>query len=175
MPISSRGALAPVLGASAVTLAFLAPPVMAHVSIAPAHAPANTYLRVALQVPHGCAGAATTAIEVTLPEGVTVARPMPKPGWSIAIALRPIERPLPTEHGLVRQAPAAIAWSDGVLADAHYDEFVMQIRTPARSGPLAFPVIQRCEGGAVHAWTELPTEATPRPRSPAPTLTLGER
>ncbi len=157
-----------------LALATLALPAAAHVALAPAEAPANAYTRIAFQVPHGCGGAATTAIEVTLPEGVVIARPMPKTGWTIAVEMRAIERPIPTEHGLVRQAPAAISWSGGTLPDAHYEEFVMLIRTPDRAGSLAFPVVQRCEGGARHDWVELPAEGT-RPRSPAPTLRLGGR
>jgi len=158
-----------------LALALLAMPAAGHVVIAPTEAPAGSYARIAFMVGHGCAGAATTAIEVTLPEGVAMARPSPRPGWSIAIEMREITRPIPTEHGLVRQAPAAISWSGGPLPDAHYEEFVMLIRTPAQPGAvLAFPVVQRCEGGARHDWVELPAEGV-RLRSPAPTLRLGGR
>ena len=158
-----------------LALALLAMPAAAHVTIAPAEAPAASYVRIAFQVPHGCAGAATTAIEVTLPEGVVIARPMPRPGWTIAIEMRVIERPIATEDGLVREAPAAIAWSGGALPDAHFEEFVMMIRTPNRTGSsLAFPVMQRCEGGAIHAWAELADGGT-RLRNPAPTLRLSGR
>ena len=158
-----------------LALALLAVPAGAHVVIAPAEAPAANYTRIAFMVGHGCAGAATTAIEVTLPESVVLARPAPKPGWTIAIEMRDITRPIPTEHGLVRQAPAAVSWSGGSLPDAHYEEFVMLIRTPAQPGTtLAFPVAQLCEGGARHDWVEPPAEGT-RLRSPAPTLRLGGR
>jgi len=153
-----------------------ATPAAAHVTIDLAEVPANGVSRIALRVPHGCAGAATNAIEVALPEGIAMARPMPKPGWEIAIEMRPLERPLATAHGLVREAPGAIAWRGGPLPDAHYEEFVLLIRTPDRPGAmLAFPVMQRCEGGASHAWTELAEPGQPRPRSPAPLLRLAPR
>ncbi len=156
-------------------LALLALPATAHVVITPAEAPAGSYTRIAFMVGHGCAGAATTAIEVTLPEGLSTARPQPKLGWTIGVQMRAIERPIPTEHGLVREGPATISWSGGPLPDQHYEEFVMLIATPNRPGTtLVFPVIQRCEGGAQNAWVELPAEGT-RPRSPAATLRLGAR
>ncbi|MBY0338195.1 MAG: YcnI family protein [Acetobacteraceae bacterium] len=153
-----------------------APPALAHVTLDPAEAAANASVRVAFRVPHGCAGAATTAIEVTLPEGVTMARPMPKPGWTLEVDIRPLARPFPGPHGLIRESPAAVAWRGGPLADAHYDEFVMILRTPDRPAEtLHFPVMQRCEGGASHAWTEVADAANPRPRSPAATLRLAPR
>jgi len=156
-------------------LALLAAPASAHVVIAPAEAPAGSYTRIAFMVGHGCAGAATTAIEVTMPEGLSTARPQPKPGWSIAVEMRAVERPIPTEHGLVRQAPAMISWTGGPLPDQHYEEFVMLIATPNRAGEtLIFPVIQRCEGGAQNAWVEVAPEGA-RARNPAATLRLRAR
>ena len=158
-------------------LALLAAwPAAAHVTLHPAEAPAGAYQRLSFQVGHGCAGAATTAIEVTLPEGVTTARPMPKPGWNLAIETRRIERPMVGAPGPVREAPASISWRGGPLADAHYEEFVMLIRTPDQPGEtLAFPVIQRCEQGRQNAWTELADAANPRPRQPATLLRLAPR
>jgi uncharacterized protein YcnI len=159
-----------------VALLLAATPAAAHVTLDPGEAPANSFARIAFRVPHGCQGAATTAIEVTLPEGVTMARPMPKPGWALEVEVRPLARPFPGPHGLLRESPAAIAWRGGPLADAHYDEFVMMVRTPDRPGEtLRFPVMQRCEGGASHAWTESPTPENPRPRSPAAEMRLAPR
>ncbi|WP_421990170.1 copper chaperone PCu(A)C [Roseococcus sp.] len=141
----------------AVLLAATATPAAAHVVLSPTQAQPASYTRLALGVGHGCGGAATTAIEVALPPGMTVARPMPKPGWEIAI-----------EPG------ASIAWRGGSLPDAHYDEFVMMVRTPDRGGEaLAFPVTQRC-GETVAAWTQLAVEGEPRPRFPAPMLQLAQ-
>lgn len=157
-------------------LLVAAAPAAAHVVIEPAEVPANSYARIAFRVGHGCAGAATNAVEVTLPEGVTSARPMPKPGWIIVIEMRALPRPVSGGHGLVREAPASITWRGGPLPDAYYEEFVLMIRAPDTAGAtLAFPVMQHCEGGAQHAWTEIADAAQPRPRSPAPMLRIGGR
>ncbi|WP_424812341.1 copper chaperone PCu(A)C [Roseococcus sp. YIM B11640] len=141
---------------AALLLAALpaAAPAVAHVTLEPAETRAGSYTRLAFRVGHGCQGAATTAIEVALPQGVTTARPMPKPGWEIAI-----------EPG------ASVAWRGGPLPDAWYDEFVMMIRAPEAEGPIAFPVTQRC-GEQVAAWTQVAAPGEARPRSPAPLLRL---
>lgn len=158
---------------AAALLLALAAPAAAHVSIDPPQAGPNATQRVALRVPHGCAGQPTTAIEVTLPAGITTARPMPKSGWELAIEMRALDRPVAGGHGLVREAPSRITWAGGNLPDRHYEEFVMLIRTPDLPGEtLAFPVAQLCAGGARHDWVELPTAETPRPRSPAAMLRL---
>lgn len=140
-----------------ILLLAAATPAAAHVSIDPSEAQPGSYTRLAFRVGHGCAGAATTAIEVALPEGMTVARPMPKPGWEIAIEPR-----------------TSVAWRGGPLPDTWYDEFVMMVRTPDRGGEaLAFPVTQRC-GETVAAWTQLAAAGEARPRFPAPLLQLAQ-
>ncbi len=151
-----------------LALLLLAAPAAAHVTLQPPEAPANAFARITFAVPHGCAGAATVAIEVTLPEGVSAARPMPKPGWEIATELRPLARPVAGPHGLIREAPASIAWRGGPLPDAHYEEFVMLVRTPDRPGEtLRFAVAQLCEGGARADWS-----GEAGSRLPAATLVL---
>lgn len=154
-----------------LALLLLAAPAAAHVTIQPAEAPANGFARLAFAVPHGCAGAATSAIEVTLPEEVAAARPMPKPGWEVVTELRPLARPVAGPHGLIREAPASVAWRGGRLADAHYEEFVMLVRTPDRPGEtLRFAVVQLCEGGARADWS-----GDAGSRQPAATLRLAAR
>lgn len=154
----------------ALLLALATSPAAAHVTVLPPEAPANAFARIAFAVPHGCAGQATTAIEVTIPEGIGVVRPMPKPGWELSTTMRALERPVPTGHGLAREAPGFVAWRGGPLAAAHYDEFVVLIRTPDRPGDvLAFAVAQLCENGARHDWA-----GEAGARQPAATLRLLE-
>lgn len=70
-------------------LAALSAPAGAHVVLDRAEVPAGTYARIALRVGHGCGGAATTALRVTLPPELASARPMPHPGWTIVIGPDP--------------------------------------------------------------------------------------
>ena len=127
--------------------ALLAAPLAhAHITVAPATAPAGAYQTLVFKVGHGCAGSATTGITVQLPEGVT-AKPMPKPGWTIALA------------------PREIAWRGGPLPDAYYDEFTLQARLPDAPGRYAFKVGQQCEKGRTD-WADV----TPESKTPAPVL-----
>jgi uncharacterized protein YcnI len=167
--------------AAVLALPLLPGVAAAHVTLDPPQARAGTYLRAAFRVPHGCAGgAATERLEVTLPEGVIQARPMPKAGWTLAITEAPLEAPLDNGHGgQITRRVAAIAWSGGPLPDAHYDEFVVMMRLPAlpegsAGETLWLPAVQHCTGGATAAWTEVPAAGRRLTdyRTPAPSLRL---
>ncbi|SDF40724.1 hypothetical protein SAMN05428966_11559 [Massilia sp. PDC64] len=128
-------------------VALLAAPLAhAHITVAPATAPAGAYQTLVFKVGHGCAGSATTGITVQLPEGVT-AKPMPKPGWTIALA------------------PREIAWRGGPLPDAYYDEFTVQAKLPDAPGRYVFKVGQQCEKGRMD-WADV----NPESKTPAPVL-----
>ncbi len=146
----------------------------AHVTVEPAQAQHGAYTRVTLRVPHGCGGAATLRLVVHLPESVPMARPMPKPGWELAITRQPLATPASTGHGnTVTERVAEIAWQ-GNLPDAQYDEFVLMLRTPEQGDTLYLPVTQFCERGLKAEWTEIPaTGQDPHDlNAPAPAIRL---
>ena len=58
-------------------LAVIAPWAQAHVTLEQKQAPAGSYYKAVVQVTHGCAGSAMTAIRVQIPEGVPTAGQMP--------------------------------------------------------------------------------------------------
>lgn len=171
-------------------LALVAAPASAHITLDRADVPADSYVRLALRVTHGCGGAATTALRVTLPPELRGARPMPHPGWSLAAAGAAPRgahaghgtQPAPAnqaEHAghaahqaaaaTASGAPGEIAWTGGRLDDAFYDEFVLMVRTPAEPGALLrFPVVQECEGGVVARWTEAAAPRGGEGRGPGP-------
>lgn len=147
-------------------------PAVAHVTLDRAEAPADGYVRLAIRVPHGCAGAATIGIRLAVPEGLTSVKPAPKSGWTLTIV--PGE-PAPGrgEHGAAASTVREIAWRGGPLPDDQYDEFLLMVRTPDKSGEtLWFPFVQECEGGAVTRWIERPQAGQPVPRTPAYGLRL---
>jgi uncharacterized protein YcnI len=154
----------------------VAGPAAAHVTVDPPQAVAGSYLRIAFRVPHGCDGAATERLVVTLPEGVTMARPMPKPGWRLTITRAPLDPPIDNGHGGVqRERVTSIAWEGGPLPDDQYDEFIMQLRLPAEGAEvLHLPAVQHCTGGTTAAWTEIPVPGrrVTEYRRPAPALRL---
>ena len=52
-----------------------------HVVLADQAALAGTSYRATLRVGHGCDGSPVTTLRVTIPNGFTGAKPMPKAGW----------------------------------------------------------------------------------------------
>ena len=133
---------------------FAAPLAHAHITIAPASAPAGAYQTLVFKVGHGCDGSATTGITVQLPEGVT-AKPMPKPGWTINLVA----------GKTIASAVREITWRGGPLPDAYYDEFTLQAKLPDATGTYVFKVGQQCEKGRVD-WADV----TPASKTPAPVL-----
>jgi len=149
--------------------AILAAPLAhAHVTIDPPTAAAGGYQRLAFRVGHGCEGSATTSITVQIPEGVMGAKPMPKPGWTIAITVGKLATPVQSHGKTVTTRVAELSWRGGSLPDAYYDEFVMQVKLPDAPGRYAFKVAQVCEKGRVD-WTEVPA-AGAHADAPAPVL-----
>ncbi len=114
----------------------------AHVVLAQKEALPGSY-QGTLKVGHGCDGSATTAIKVTIPEGVVGVKPQPKAGWTIAIETGPYAKAYPMMHGKpATEGVKTITWSGGNLPDAYYDEFVfVSTLTPDVA---ARPSISRC-------------------------------
>jgi uncharacterized protein YcnI len=146
-------------------------PAAAHVVLAQRTAPADSYFKVTLRVPHGCDGAATTGLAVEIPKTVLTAKPMIKPGWRIATTEETLDHPVEIEGHARTSRVAKITWRDSTLPDDRFDEFAFLVRLPAQAGKLAFPVIQTC-GKTVVRWDETASRGRPKPSHPAPVLTL---
>jgi uncharacterized protein YcnI len=118
----------------------------AHIVLDQQEAEAGTAYKAVFKVGHGCAGSAVRQITVTLPPGLRGAKPMPKPGWTLALR---------SANGAV----AEISWTANSeadqLQDAWYDEFVLRATLPEQPGELWFKIKQSCVVGAID-WAELP-------------------
>jgi periplasmic copper chaperone A len=149
---------------------------LAHVTLETAEAPANSTYKAVLRVGHGCEGKPTIALRVRIPEGVIVAKPMPKPGWELATTKAKYAQSYdhygtPTAEGVTE-----IAWTGGSLPDEWYDEFVFRARlTDFPAGSVVyFPVVQECADGTVHRWIEIPAagKVADDYEEPAPGVTI---
>lgn len=147
----------------------------AHITLEQPDAPAGSSYKAILKVGHGCDGAATKEIVVTLPEGLRGAKPMPKTGWMLTTKRRPLKTPYESHGKPVTDELAEARWTANgeanFLQDAWYDEFVLRAGLPAEAGELFFAVRQTCTQGEWN-WAELPTSDNPRPRAPAVRLRL---
>ena len=148
---------------------------LAHVTVQPADAPADSYAHLVFTVPHGCSGSATTALRIKLPEGILSAKPQMKPGWNVEIKSRKLEAPVQGPHGKsITDVVDEVAWRGGPLPDNLYDAFGLIVRLPDRAGQdLYFPVVQECERG-VERWIEIPSagQDSEKLRAPAPVVRL---
>ena len=126
-------------------------PVAAHVVLEYQVAPADASYKASFKVGHGCGQWPTRQLSVLIPAGVTGARPMPKPGWSLDVQYGKLAEPR-TAHGrTITEDVVRITWTArtpaDMLATDHYDEFVLVARTPSKPGTIYWPVSQVCEGG----------------------------
>ena len=154
--------------ALALVAALVAGPAAAHVGTDVDTAVAGRWQSVGFRIGHGCDGSPTTSVTVFVPRGVAVAKPRPKPGWTLEVRRAPLPSPVRVHGREVAEAASELTWSGGRLDDAHFDEFAVLMLMPSTPGSLDVRVLQRCERGE-HDWAE-PAEA--KGRSPAPRITV---
>lgn len=143
---------------ASLTAVLCTAPAQAHIVLDKKEAPAGSYYKAVFRVPHGCEGSPTTAIRITLPDGILSAKPQPKPGWTLAIEKTALPEPVKGPHGTsITEVVSAISWSGGSLDNAYFDEFAIQLRLPDEEGgtTLYFPVLQTCQTGERN-WKEVP-------------------
>lgn len=120
-------------------------PAAAHVTLESAEVQAGSRAQFVLLVPHGCAGAPTTALRVAVPEGLSDVEPQTKPDWTLSVVADGQERTV-TE----------IAWQDGNLADSERGRFIFDASVDDDvPSVIHIPVIQEC-GTGVERWIEVP-------------------
>lgn len=164
------GAVAAVLAAATAGVG----PAVAHVVLETREAAVGSYYKAVFEVPHGCAGSATTAIRVQIPEGVIGVKPMPKPGWTLTMSKAAYTGNYRLHGKTLSEGVKEVAWSGGHLSDDNYDEFVMMAFVTDGLKPgamLYFPVVQECEHG-VSRWIDIPADGAAEPKTPAPGVRL---
>lgn len=124
------------LFASSLALSSVA---LAHAVLEPALAAPDQPWNGALVVGHGCDGAPTTALRLTLPDGVPDAVVAPLAGWT------------------VRREGRDIVWSGGTLPPKERGSFPFTVTwSNGKIGePLYVSVVQTCTNGDV-AWKAMP-------------------
>ncbi len=144
---------------AAAALLLAAAPARAHITLVQKEAEAGSYYKATLQVGHGCEGSPVRELRVRLPAGFRGAKPMPKPGWAIAIRRERLATPYDSHGRSVNEDVTEVRWTArsaaDALPDAHYDEFVLRGQLPEQAGPLWFKVLQVCTQGQID-WSELP-------------------
>jgi len=145
--------------AAILILSVGAGPALAHIALAETQARAGSYHVVVFRVGHGCGELPTVRIRISIPAGIAIARPQPKPGWALSIA-KTAER------------VTAIEWTGRLEAD-QFDQFAVMLKLPSEPGRLYFPTVQRCVAGE-NDWTMVPAagQSDRGLKAPAPMLEL---
>jgi len=157
--------------AALLCAAAYGPAVQAHITLEQKSAVAGTSYKAVFRVGHGCEGSPTTSLSVFLPDGFVGAKPMPKAGWKLDIKTEKLDKPTDPHGATLTERAVQFTWSGGRLLDSEYDEFVIAMSLPDSAGKRTIRVLQQCEKGQ-NDWAELPTEAQPKPRLPAPALDI---
>lgn len=91
-----------------------------------------------VRIPHGCAGAATDTIEVSIPAGFTLVRPAMVSGWTASTV---------TTGSVV----TSVKWTGGALLDGQFADFGIAVKYPTTAGKYGLKVVQSC-GTASVVW-----------------------
>lgn len=165
------------LGLAAMIVVSCALPASAHITFENKSAKPGSTVKFVLRVPHGCAGAATTGIRISMPKVLSEVKPQPKSGWTISLVTDDVQKAFAGANQADDGAAAPvkeIGWSGGRLEDAYYDEFVFRATvSKSATGPLYVPVIQQCDSIA-ERWIEIPSigASSEDLKNPAPSVRI---
>jgi uncharacterized protein YcnI len=156
---------------AAVAAAALAAPAaaQAHVTVQPDEAPAGGFTRLDVRVPNERDDAATTKVQIQLPDGFAEASYEPVPGWNVKVEKAKLDEPIKTDDGDVSEGVKLITWSSskGIPAGAFRD-FGLSVQVPGKAGDtLTFKAIQTYSNGEKVRW--IGPEGSD---NPAPTVKL---
>jgi uncharacterized protein YcnI len=170
--------LFPVSFAAIAASMIVAGPVAAHITLATKTAAPGTSYMATFRVPHGCEGAATTAVRIKIPAGVYDVKPAPKAGWKIETSSGKYEVPFTNKGTQMNEGVTQVSFTGGNLPDGKTDEFVVSVSLAdsLKAGTtLYFPIVQECEGGKVERWIEIPAagKVADDYKAPAPGVRLG--
>lgn len=156
---------------AAISTALVATAAQAHVGITNPNVAAGSSQIIHFGVGHGCAGADTTRIVVTIPAEVTSVRGIPGTGFGEADVIT-------DEAGL----PLAVAWEKDTVRDLDDAYYQLSLRISVPATPFAtlyFPVTQTCRDAegveTVVEWNALPGDPPPQGEeeaSPAAALSI---
>jgi len=147
--------------AGAALVAFSGAPASAHVTVSPSTTAAGSYAVLTFSVGHGCDGSPTSAITISIPEGINAVTPTRNPYYRVQKATEKLDPPAVDGHGneVTERISSVTYRATTALPDGYRDAFELQVQIPAdaEGTDLAFPAVQTCLKGET-AWTELPAD-----------------
>jgi uncharacterized protein len=141
----------------------------AHVTLQPKTAVAGAYTVETVRVPNEKDNAATTKVDIRLPDGFAAASYQATPGWAVKVAKTKLAKPIKTDDGDVTEQVSRITWTARSKADAiqpgQFRDFPLSVQIPGKAGDtLTFKALQTYSDGEVVRWIGAPDSDTPAPQ-----------
>ncbi|GAA1820497.1 YcnI family protein [Planosporangium flavigriseum] len=160
------------------TVVLVASPASAHVTVNPKEATQGGYSKLTFRVPNEKDSAATTQVEVNLPQDAPITSVSVKPvnGWTAEVTKSKLDKPIKTGDGELTQAVTKIVWKADTPAAAiqpgQFQEFDVSAGPLPKVDKIVFKALQTYSDGDVVRWIEEPAADGKEPAHPAPTLKL---
>lgn len=136
-----------------IGLALLPAFASAHARVSPAVSLSSRLQYYTLAVPTEKAGAATTAITLSVPAGFSIDSFAPSPGWQ-----RSLKQSGSGDHAVVQQ----VTWSGGHVRTGE-DSVFSFLAQAAQPGTVRFAVAQTYSDGSIVEWNGSESSAAPAP------------
>ncbi len=158
--------------AGLITAAALIVPAAAsaHVTLQPDTAPAGAFERLDVRVPNEEDDAATTKVEVEIPDGIIFLSTEPVAGWETTVKKEKLDKPIEAFGEEYNEQIATVTFeaTGPGLQPGEFQDFGLSLGLPdAPDEALTFPAIQTYDNGDVVRWVG-PEDAD----EPAPIVTL---
>jgi uncharacterized protein YcnI len=173
---------APVLGFALLAVALVPAAAFAHVTLQPGSLPKGASdAIVGFAVPNESTNnTSTVKVEIDFPTTTPILGVHAEaiPGWSAAVQMVQLPKPITTDDGQITQAVSSVTWTataDGYGPDQYMLFSVLAGTLPSNANQLVFKAIQTYSDGTVVSWIEPIVKGTPAPDHPTPILKLTKK
>jgi len=141
----------------------------AHVTLQPEEAAAGDFTVLDVRVPNERDDAATTKVDVQFPPGFVFASYQPLAGWSVAVKMEKLAKPLSSHGEQIDEQVSQMTWTadsgkDGI-GPGQFQDFPISVQIPDQPGKaLTFKALQTYDDGEVVRWIGAPDAEKPAPR-----------
>jgi uncharacterized protein YcnI len=146
--------------AAALSSLIVMGPALAHVTVQPSEAVAESFETFVVQVPNERDDAATVKIEVRFPQEFAFVSFQPKPGWRRDVEMVEFDEPLEAEGEEITEGVGTVTWSGGSIDPGEFETFAFSAG-PVPNGEMSFPAVQTYDSGEVVRWTGPPDAEEP--------------
>ncbi|HEV7898579.1 MAG TPA: YcnI family protein [Planosporangium sp.] len=159
-------------------LVLVATPASAHVTVNPKDVVQGGYSKLTFRVPNEKDSAATTQVEVNLPQATPIASVSVKPttGWTVTATRSTLDKSVKSDDGEITEAVTKIVWKanspDTAIQPGQFQEFDVSAGPLPATDKIVFKALQTYSNGDVVHWIEEPAADGKEPAHPAPTLKL---